>query len=175
MLTTNAADLRMKTNSLKNIISYFNASIFSVQETHFRKKGRFSRDNYAIFESIRSKEGGGSMLGVHVALQPVLIEEYSDLFELLVVEISVTDKRIRVITGYGPQDTWPLDVKMQFFSALEVETTKAANQGKGVIIMGDMNSKLGPQYIKYDPKPMSENGKILAGILERNALSVVNG
>ena len=85
MLTTNAADLRMKTNSQKNIISYFSSTIFSVQETHFRKKGKFTLDNFAIFESIRSKEGGGSMLGVHVALKPVLIEEYSDLFKLLVV------------------------------------------------------------------------------------------
>ena len=175
MLTTNAADLRMKKNSLKNIISYFNASIFSVQETHFRKKGRFTQDNFFIFESIRKKEGGGSMLGVHVSLQPVLIEEYSDMFELLVVELSLSDKRIRVVTGYGPQESWSLDVKMQFFTSLEVEVAKAANQGKGIIIMGDMNSKLGKQYIQYDPKDMSENGKILAGIVERNALTVVNG
>ena len=76
MLTTNAADLRMKMTSLKNIITHFNATIFSVQETHFRKKGKFTHDNFAIFESIRKKEGGGSMLGIHVSLQPVLIEEY---------------------------------------------------------------------------------------------------
>ena len=175
MLTTNAADLRMKTKSLKHIISYFSASIFSVQETNFKKKGRFTEDNFVIFESIRKKEGGGTMLGVHVSLQPVLIEEYSDMFELLVVEIAMVDKRMRVMTGYGPQESWSLDVKMQFFSALEVEIAKAANQGKGVIVMGDMNSKLGKQYIKHDPKDMSENGKVLAGILERNALTVVNG
>ena len=115
------------------------------------------------------------MIGVHVSLEPVLIEEYSDTFELLVVEISLSDRRIRVITGYGPQDSWSLDVKMQFFTSLEVEVAKAANQGKGIIIMGDMNSKLGKQYIHDDPKDMSENGKILAGIVERNALTVVNG
>ena len=38
-----------------------------------------------------------------------------------------------------------------------------------------MNSKLGKQYIQDDPKTMSENGKILSGIVERNALTVVNG
>ena len=175
MLTTNAADLRMKTKSLKNILLYFSASIFSVQETHFKKKGKFTHDNFAIFESIRKKEGGGSMLGIHVSLQPVLIEEYSDIFELLVVEISLTDKNIRIITGYGPQETWSIDVKMKFFSALEIEIAKAANLGKGIIVMGDMNSKLGPKYVKHDPKEMSENGKVLSGIIERNALTVVNG
>ena len=84
------------------------------------------------------------------------------------------DKNIRIITGYGPQDTWPMDVKMQFFSALEVEIAKAANQGKGIIVMGDMNSKLGPKYIKHDPKEMSENGKVLSGIIERNALATIS-
>ena len=41
--------------------------------------------------------------------------------------------------------------------------------------MGDMNSKLGSEFISNDPKSMTENGRILAGILERNALTVVNG
>ena len=38
--------------------------------------------------------------------------------------------------------------------------------------MGDLNSKLGPNYIKNDPHNMSENGIILGGIME---LIVANG
>ena len=38
LLTTIAADLRMKTKSLKHIITHFKSYICSVQETHFRKK-----------------------------------------------------------------------------------------------------------------------------------------
>ena len=41
--------------------------------------------------------------------------------------------------------------------------------------MGDLNSKLGTEYIKDDPKQMSENGNILGGIIQRCALTVVNG
>ena len=61
------------------------------------------------------------MLGVHVSLQPVLMSEYSDTFELKVVKIKVTDKNIWVITGYGPQETWAMDVKMKLFCDLEEE------------------------------------------------------
>ena len=165
----------MKTTCLKNLIKHFKSSIFSVQETHFRKKGRFTHNNFEIFEAIRKKEGGGSMLGVHVGLQPVLITEHSDMFELIVVQISVANKSIRIITGYGPQESWALDVKMQFFLALEEEIAKAAIKGCSLILMGDMNSKLGPDYIKNDPKGISENGIILAGIMERNVLTVANG
>ena len=165
----------MKAKSLKTLITYFKSSIFSVQDTHFKKKGRFQHDNFTIFESIRKKEGGGSLLGVHVALNPVLITEHSDTFELIVVQINAADKTIRILTGYGPQESWELDVKMQFFVALEEEIAKAAMKHIPVILMGDINSKLGPTYIKDDPHTMSGNGIILSGIMERNELIVVNG
>ena len=174
MLTTNAADLRSKAKCLKDLVKLFNISIFSVQETHYKKKGKLTLDNFIIFEAIRSKEGGGSMLGIHVSHQPVLISEYSDTFELIVTEIQVAKKHIRVITGYGPQETWDLNIKMQFFIALEDEIAKAAIEDKSIICMGDMNSKLGPDHIPNDPKKITENGIILAGIIERNALTVVN-
>ena len=41
------------------------------------------------------------MLGVHVKLQSVLISEYSDTFEMLVVRVKVEGREIRVITGYA--------------------------------------------------------------------------
>ena len=152
-----------------------NRLYFQYRKQTLEKKGRFTHDNFVIFEAIRKKEGGGSMMGVHVSLQPVLISEHSDIFELIVVEIKVIDRSIRIMTGYGPQETWDLEVKMKFFCALEEEIAKAANEGKSLIIMGDLNSKLGPEYIRKDPKEITENEKILAGIMERNALSVVNG
>ena len=39
----------------------------------------------------------------------------------------------------------------------------------------DANSKLGPDFVKGDPHTQSENGRILANILKRNALIVING
>ena len=105
----------------------------------------------------------------------MLISEYSDSIELLIVEIKAENKRIRVMTGYGPQETWDIDVKMKFFNTLEAEIVKASYSGTSVILMGDLNSKLGPEFIKNDPHSKTENGKILSGIMERNALIVVNG
>ena len=40
---------------------------------------------------------------IYELLEPVLIEEYSDKFETLVVELKVAGKKVRVINGYGPQ------------------------------------------------------------------------
>ena len=115
------------------------------------------------------------MVGVHIDLQPVLIKEYSEDFELLVVEVKINKKEIRVISGYGPQECWKEEDRMPFFAAIEEEIVKAELMGKSVIIQMDSNSKLGPGYIKDDPHYQSPNGKILAGIVDRHGLVVVNG
>ena len=64
---------------------------------------------------------------------------------------------------------------MPFFTALEEEVSKAELAGRAVMICCDANSKMGPEYIPGDPHDISENGKIVEGIIERHALVVANG
>ena len=80
---------------------------------------------------------------IYELLEPVLIEEYSDKFETLVVELKVAGKKVRVINGYGPQENWTSEDKMPFFVALEEKVSKARLEGKSSICELDTNSKLG--------------------------------
>ena len=89
--------------------------------------------------------------------------------------ITVGRRDIRVISGYGPQESWKPEDKMPFFVSLEEEVPKAEIAGKPVIIGFDANSKLGPEWIINDPHSQSPNGEILAGIMRRHALSLANG
>ena len=59
------------------------------------------------------------MLIIHKDLKPVLIKEYNELFELIVVEISTQITTVRKITGYGPQENLSVDEIMPFWVALE--------------------------------------------------------
>lgn len=128
-------------------------AVFAIQETHFSKEGKIRIEGYEIFETIRKKEKGGSVLGIHHALSPTLIKKYENDFELICVEVVVAKREIRLITGYGPQEYWSDSVKLPFFHALEEEIIKAQNDGKEVIIAMDSNSKLGPDIIPNDPHP----------------------
>ena len=175
IFSTNSAGLKSKADSLKNEVNTLKAAIFTIQETHFKKKGKFKMPNYEIFEAIRSKTNGGTMIGAHKALKPMLVSEYSEDFELLVVEIQVRNKEIRVISGYGPQESWAESQRIPFFIALESEIVKAEMTGKSLIIEMDSNSKLGPEYIPNDPHVQTPNGRLLAGIMERHGLIVANG
>ena len=125
-----------------------------------------------VFESIRTKKGGGTICAIHQDLNPKLVEEYNEPFEMIVVEV---EGNKRIITGYGPQENWSEDKRLPFFISLEEEVVKAAVAGKSVIIDMDANAKLGPKFISGDPHKMSANGELLAGIVERQHLVVVNG
>ena len=65
-------------------------------------------------------------------------------------------------------------IHKKLFIALEEEIVKATLHGKGIYIEMDANSKLGPTEIDGDPHPQSENGKILARIIKRQSLTVMN-
>ena len=132
-------------------------------------------DDFVIFEAIRPAKNGGTMCAIKENLNPRLIEEYSNPFELLVVEIEVKNKAIRIITGCGPQENWEEEKRRPFFLALEAEIVEAELAGKSVLIEMDSNSKLGTKYIPNNPHDISPNGKIIASIIDRHALIVVNG
>ena len=172
MFSNNCGGANKKIESLKCELLKTKSTIFNLQETHFAQKGKVKIKDFHIFEAIRQKEHG-SMLGIHMSLQPVLVSEYSDTFEMIVVEIKAS-KYVRLIVGYGPQENIPVAERMPFFSTLEEEVVSAKMAGKSIIIQMDANSKLGKEIIPNDPKSQSPNGKVLESVINRNGLVVVN-
>ena len=176
IFSTNAASLKSKLKSFRSELKSSNAGIFTLQESHYTKKGRVAVADFEVFEAIRKgKQKGGTMIGVHKALKPVLITELCDPFELLVVEIKIGNREIRIMSGYGPQESWSPEQREPFFQALEEEIIKANLAGKSVIIESDFNSKLGKQFIPKDPHSQDKNGKLLADIILRQNMCVANG
>ena len=176
ILSTNAASLKSKIKSFKHELRRSGAGVFTLQETHYAIKGKVIVEDFEIFESIRKgKQKGGTMIGAHKALHPVLIIELNDPFEIIVIEITIGKKDIRIILGYGPQENWTSNLREPFFNALEEEIVKAELAGKSIIIEADFNSKLGNEYIPNDPHSQDKNGKLLANIIKRQKLTVANG
>ena len=89
---------------------------------------------FVVFESIRKKKCGGTMIAIHKDLNPKLIEEYNDDFELLVVEVDTEETPIRIMSGVGPQENWDEEKRIPFFLALETEMERAELAGKSILI-----------------------------------------
>ena len=175
MFLNNFAGLKGKMTSFTSELNTFKAAIFTGQETHSTTKGLVKIKDFEIFEAIiENKERQGSIIGVHKALKPILIEEYSETFELIVIQITAANKNIKVISGKGPHENYSEQIRLPFFQALELEVVREELSGSSVLIELNANNKLGPEYISHDKK-QSPNGKILAGIVNRQKLTVGNG
>ena len=133
IFSANCAGCGNKIQSLVDNINHLNAGIVTLQATHFTRKGKLNNKlpDFEIFEAIRkNKKNGGTVVGVHKSLDPILVEEHSDEFELLVVEVKLGDKDVRIISGYGPQENWKREERLPFFRTLEEEIKKAKMNGK---------------------------------------------
>ena len=78
-------DLSISSFRVKSEVIITGATVVTAQETHCRSNGLIQMTNMVVFEAIQTKKGGGTMCAVREELNPKLIEEYNDPFELLVV------------------------------------------------------------------------------------------
>jgi len=174
ILGANSAGLFNKKDSFLRNISLFNPGVIFIQETKARQKNKIKLDNYTVFESIRKNSGGGGLLtAVHKSLKPVSVSN-EEAEEILVVEAKLPEFNVRLINGYGPQEKSSEDIRKSFFEQLDLEIKKAKLAGTLICIEMDSNAKLGPSIIPGDPKPQSENGKLLEKVIVNNDLIVVN-
>ena len=160
-------------------MSNLQPSVFFVQETKFRTNGKLKTENsdkYYIYELIRKdRAGGGIAIGVHKDLDPVWVNEGIDGVELLTVEVSFSDLKVRCICGYGPQESEAMENKDKFWIQLCLEVEEALNSDRGIVIEMDGNLWAVPELIPGDPNQINNNGRMLKKFLEKYPnLSIVN-
>ena len=177
LFSTNGAGVKFgKLKSLNAEVMNTQSNIVTIQETHYSQKGKIQMNaSFVVFEAIRQKKCGGTLIAIHKDLNPKLVEEHNDEFKLLVVEIETEEIPIRIMSGCGPQENWDEVKRISFFISLEIDIEIAELAGKSFIIQMDANSKLGSNYIKNYPHEILPNGVLLAAIIERHNLILGNG
>ena len=156
-------------------ISILDPSVIVIQETKLKRKSQVSLPGFKCFPTIRGDSGGGILIACKHSLEPVLIHEGDSECEVLVVQIKLSNQmNIRIIAGYGAQECAPSVVRERYRNSIEEQVSRAYLSGCMVIIAEDANAKLGPKMIPNDPHPMSENGKLLAGMINRQSLVIIN-
>ena len=89
-------------------------------------------------------------------------------------EAKLGDRKIRIINGYGPQEDDDVQDVLGFWQELEEEVIRGKDEGCFILIEMDANAKVGNTIIKGDPHKMSNNGKLLHDIIERQNLVIGN-
>ena len=183
----NCAGLSSKWQSFNKLINDIKPGAFFAQETKLNKKQKFKIDNpeYKIFRLERQATGGGGLvIGALENLKPVLIKEGDDESEALTVLIEVSTLKVRLVVGYGANEsdrqakkleTTQKERKQKLWEYLDQEITEAENKGQGLVIQIDANAYLGSDIIPNDPNDPNGTGNLFREFLKRNpAITVVN-
>ena len=142
LIGANAAGLANKTESLLRLISVFSPGIVFIQETKVRNKNKFEMTDYECFELVRTHcEGGSQLTTVHKKLNPVEVTNDVE-HEILVVEASIVNRRIRLINCYGPQESQTEKAKKSFYTHLDLEIKKSKLTGAPICVEMDSNAKI---------------------------------
>ena len=173
-MSANANSLKNKLTSLKFNIAQLHPHIIVVQETKIKRKSQIELSGYQTYPTIRGDSGGGIMIACLSSLDPVLIYEGDAECEVLVVQVTLKSKPLRVIAGYGPQECSPAVVRETYRNTVEEQVECAYLAGCMVLIAEDANAKLGPELLSNDPHTISENGKLLAAMIRRQNLCLIN-
>ena len=161
ILGVNAAGLRSKITSFRNVINELKPVVFFVEETKLKDEGRIKIENYNIFENVRKNRdgGGGLALGCLKELQGVLVRTGEEKVEALSVDIFFKHQKIRCCVAYGCQESDTLENKENFWNYLYEEIELAEQNNAGFILHFDGNLWAGDRIIPGDPKMQNRNGK----------------
>ena len=177
ILGVNAAGLKSKLTSFRNVLNELKPAVFCVEETKLKDEGRIKIENYDIFEHVRkSRDGGGGLaLGCLKELKGVLVRTGEDKVEALSVDLFFRNQKIRCCVAYGCQESDPVDKKKAFWDYLDEEVELAEQSDSGFVLHFDGNLWAGEQIIPGDPKKQNRNGKMFQQFLKQHPnMTVVN-
>ena len=113
------------------------------------------------------------LTAVHNNLDPICVSDSVET-EILVIEATVSNSKVRFINAYGNQESAKEEERKEFFASVDLEIKSAVVAGAVVCIELDANAKVGREEISNDPNEQSPNGKLLMEIVNNNGLIVVN-
>ena len=98
--------------------------------------------------------------------------DYGENAEFITVRLCFGTHKVDF--AYGPQEGDAKDEIEDFYENLQIQIDRSVLKGDSVLIVGDLNAKLGKTFINRDIHDMSANGKLLYDIINKYNLCVVN-
>ena len=176
ILGNNINGAMAKKDSIQAAIKAFNQpTVITLQECKFGDQ-TLSIPGYTVFSKQRTNGRGGGLLTAITECLPS-IEVSESVEDILVVEMKVGDRKIRVLNAYGPQEAQNSDERetnRNFWIEIEKQMIIAKDENCSVILQCDANAKLGRDIFPRDPHDQSINGSHLYDLVSRNNLFILN-
>ena len=175
--TLNIVTLNGKMEEVIDTMQTRKLDILGLSETKWKGVGsKELRDGYKIWWS-GGKEGKN---GVGIVVSPEIKEDIIEIKNssdrMIKMEVLIGKRQTNIIQVYAPQVGRPMDEKASFIDSIEREITS-----ERVIIMGDMNAKVGENQKGWDGVlgahgygRRDKEGEMLLEMCSRNSLVIAN-
>ena len=165
-----------KKESLFKIVDSVDPDILALCET--KKSRGIKKDELSSYEVVENPLKLGKE-GLMVCVKKDSfnsIKEVTDteLKHILTVRIVYPCMNIRVIVCHAPQETDPLEKRLEFFEELSVQVERCLTSGDEMLLMGDLNSRIFEGEFNVEPTDGSPNGKQLSELVQKYNLKVAN-
>ncbi len=162
--------------SLKKIISEETPDVVALCETKRQLAVRQKKDEIPGYEIVERnlKQGKEGLMVAVKAGTFRSVEEVtkSDYKSILTVRIAYLKDTVRVILLHAPQESDPLEERMDFFEEVTTQVERCITAGDKLVLLGDFNARV--IFEEGQVKPASPNGKLLHDLLDDHDLSLCN-
>ena len=176
----NVRGIKTKENVIRRIMDELNPTLFALVETKLGEFDKFEVEGYEVKRNDRDGDsgGGGVLVGFKKSLLSIMtvVKKYNKHnCEMLWLRIDNGMEKIRIGVIYMPQESRTLvkDLK-EIYMEIEKEIEIAEEHGERLLIMGDLNCKVG-HNIKGNKAKISRGGNILLKMCEQHDLKILNG
>ena len=175
----NINGFRSKQASLQRLLSDQNIDVLLLAETKVYSKKGIKLEGYQLpyqlFLVVRKKNmGGGLLIAVRHGVCTSLVISEGENVEFLTVKLIFGSEKIRLILVYGPQEYSSESDKETFWHNIHVEVERAKLEGENLLLIGNLNAKLGRTFIPGDIHDISMNGNQLLNLWESQKLCLLN-
>ena len=173
----NINGIKSKQKSLKDIIEEENPTIIGISETKLTESDSLTLDGYIIKRVDRESGGGGVLIAYKRCLENVMmvVREEKRKEEMLWIKVDNGKMKMRIGIVYMPQENeTKLEEIKEIYSKIEEEIMKADDNNEVVVLMGDLNCKIG-NHIEKNTDEVSKGGRVLLKMCNKMDLAIVNG
>ena len=169
MYAVNINGFMSKLDSLASILDNIQPDVVTLNETKVKNSGKlktfFKERGYDVLIRVN----GGIAIAARNKFKIINVTTTENKHILTGL---ISNLNIRIIAGYGPQETVPKEDREFFFDDLSTEVQASTNLGNKPVIIGDLNAKIEPVDGTLSSK--SSNGDLLLDVINEHELEVLN-
>ena len=173
----NMRGVKSKIHSIKKILEEKDPVIMAVAETKLNKGDPFEIEGYIVERVDRDEnDGGGVLLAYKEGLKNVVtnIKEERENCEILWVKLDNGKTKLKIAVAYMPQEKEIKNKELKaIYKQIEDEVMIAKRFGESVLIMGDLNCKIGDAIVGNTDE-VTKGGRMLLELCQNTGLTIVN-